>query len=285
MSFFNPNALRMLLEHETQANAPVNEETTSQVRENIEALLMLMAYTGTSGSLTSDPPNNTTGQVSDNTHSFGPNEHDGRSLVVTSGAAKGNIYPITLTLNFTMGSHDLESAGNNLYADGLRSGDTYMIFYSLDAPEAHTHNGVNSAGIEAPRSLAGYYIEALETARGDAATGKTGPSGYTYERKIAIKLGRGGYYKVNLSCTAGSSTSGKRGILAINGAPAAAAIDFQGFDGTTYDLQTVDLSFETGDLLELYIDTGTYFENDAWKLTVMTDNPAYDPKPLLESEL
>lgn len=283
MSFFNPNALRMLLEHETQADAPVNEETESQVRENIEALLMLMAYTGTTGTLSTDPANDTTGLLYCAGLTFLQDEHNGRSLVMTSGAAKGNIYPITDTPAVPT-YHYLRCDGHNLYADGIRAGDRFMVFYDLANLQAHTHDGVDSAGIEAPQALAGNYVEHTASLSNLPGSGDTGPSGYTYERKLALKLGRGGTYRVMVSHTT-SLAGTRRAAIARNGVAVGSLLDWTAPGGSqTYDFPTQEISgWQTGDLLEFYIDTNA--NAGTWSFMLLTDNPSYDPKPLLSSEL
>lgn len=74
------------------------------------------------GSATSDPPADTTGVLEDSAQTMIADEHIGRQLVMTSGTASGMFYDITDNAvdSITLG-------GNNLYADGVRSGDTYVI--------------------------------------------------------------------------------------------------------------------------------------------------------------
>lgn len=132
---------RMILEGESDANSPGAEEFFSQVRENLEAILMLLAYTGTGGTATSDPPDDTTGYFYDTAAGFSDDEHNGRSLMIIDGLAAGNIY----TIDDTVAASDrVECTGDNLYADGVRSGDKYKIFYNIKHTSGHTHDDVDS---------------------------------------------------------------------------------------------------------------------------------------------
>jgi len=144
MAFFDITALRMLLTTETDANSPGSEELMAQIRENIEALLILYAKAA-SGTLTSDPPNDMTGWAIDTGAGFTDDQHNGRTLLMTSGNAIGNFYTIDDT---EAANNRVECAGDNLYADGVRSGDTYLIFYDLTHDGAHDHDGINSAAID-----------------------------------------------------------------------------------------------------------------------------------------
>lgn len=163
------NALRIILETETDADSPDNEETYSQIRENIEALLMLMGYAGVSGTLTANPPNTTTGVLTDGNKSWTTGAHNGRQVVITGGIAKGNIYTIDDT-----GTTSLTCTGDNLYADGVRAGNTYKIFYHVQRGRAHNHDGVNSAIIGSTISQ-----PMLKTSMGSVSTGNQTGSNLT----------------------------------------------------------------------------------------------------------
>lgn len=154
------NALRIILDTETDADSPDNEETYSQMRENLEVLLSLIGYTGDAGTLTSNPPNNTTGVATDAAGGFATNEHNGRRLFFITGHAKGNIYTIDDTTGTT-----LVCAGDNLYADGVRSGDKYRVFYNVERGLAHNHDGVNSPitqGVDRAYTPGNYQVAATE---------------------------------------------------------------------------------------------------------------------------
>jgi len=145
MSFFDMTALRAILTTETDADSPLSEELMSQIRENLEALLILLAGTNITGSATANPPNNTTGYLTDYASAWTDDLHNGRTLLMTSGLAIGNMY----TIDDTVASADrLVCTGDNLYADGVRYGDTYLILYDVKSNlDGHDHDGVNSKNI------------------------------------------------------------------------------------------------------------------------------------------
>jgi hypothetical protein len=145
MSFWDVTALRTILDTETDADSPGSEELMSQVRENIESIILLL-FNVASGTATSDPPNDTTGWFIDTAAGFADDEHNGRTLLITSGTAKGNFYTIDDT---EAANNRVECAGDNLYSDGVRSGDSYIILYDLTNSAGHDHNGTNSKAIVA----------------------------------------------------------------------------------------------------------------------------------------
>lgn len=150
MAFFNISALRTLLATETDENSEANQLLFDTIRQNAEAFLMLMLSTGVSGSADSNPPNNTTGVLADAAPGFSTDAHNGRTLLITSGLAIGNLYTIDDTTAAT-----IVCTGDNLYADGVRAGDTYLILYDLkNSTAGHDHDGVNSHNVV----LANYSI-------------------------------------------------------------------------------------------------------------------------------
>lgn len=74
------------------------------------------------GSATSDPPDDTTGVLTDSAGTMTPDAHIDRWLVMTSGTASGKIWKITDNAATT-----ITCAGINLYSAGVRSGDTYKV--------------------------------------------------------------------------------------------------------------------------------------------------------------
>ena len=136
-------ALRTILSTETDAGSDINEELMSQIRENIEAILMLVFYTGDDGSLTADPPDSTAGTITDAAGGYDVDEYNGCVVVITSGTAEGNIYQIDDTTATT-----LVCTEDNLYSDGVRSGDTYKVFFDLKNAHGHAHDGIDSAVVE-----------------------------------------------------------------------------------------------------------------------------------------
>ena len=138
--FTGIDALRMVLETETDADSPDNETTYGAIRKAIEVLFLLLLGTGDSGTATSDPPDNTTGVLTDTGAAYDVDEHNGRTLLITSGNARGNIYTIDDTAATTLTCTD-----DNLYSDGVRSADDYVILYdTLVNTDGHDHDDVNS---------------------------------------------------------------------------------------------------------------------------------------------
>ena len=162
MSFWTGiSQLRTILATETDYDSPLSEELLEQVRENIEAIIMALLDTGDSGSATSDPPDDATGVLTDTGAAYDVDEHNGRTLLITSGLAIGNLYTIDDTTATT-----LVCTGDNLYDDGVRSADTYKILYDLKVnADGHDHDGINSKQINASIDQA-----ALKTTAGTVTT-------------------------------------------------------------------------------------------------------------------
>lgn len=141
MGFFSGiSVLRAILDTETDSDSPGSEELLSQIRENLESYLMLNYDTGDSGSATEDPPDDATGVLTDSGASYAVDGHNGRTLLITSGNAKGNLYTIDDITATT-----IVCTGDNLYSDGVRDEDTYKIFYDVKVnADGHDHDGINS---------------------------------------------------------------------------------------------------------------------------------------------
>lgn len=130
--------LRLVLDSETDADSPDNETTRLALREMVEILFQLMLDTGDSGTATEDPTETT---LTDSGAAYDVDEHNGRTLVMCSGNAKGNFYTIDDTTATT-----IVCTGDTLLADGVRSGDDYKILYDIKTHgSGHTHDGVNAA--------------------------------------------------------------------------------------------------------------------------------------------
>ena len=88
-----------------------------------------------SGTVTEDPPDNTTGYLVDSNATWIDHEHNDRILLITSGRAKGYFYSIDGTdgAKKQLMCSDLPNSfshlGNNLYVDGVRAGDMYSILF------------------------------------------------------------------------------------------------------------------------------------------------------------
>jgi len=136
--------LRLVLETETDKDSPDNEITRLALREMVEILFQLMLDTGVGGTATSDPSNDANGYFYDSAGGWSNDDHDGQTLVICSGNAKGNFYIIDDTV---ASGGRLDCTGDNLYSDGVRSGDDYKILYDIKThASGHNHDGVNSAG-------------------------------------------------------------------------------------------------------------------------------------------
>lgn len=152
---------------QTDAYSPGNEVLMSRIREQIESIFMLMLDTGDSGSATSNPPNDTTGVLTDTGASYDTDEHNGRTLLITSGSAIGNKYTIDDTTATT-----IVCTGDNLYSDGVRSGDTYKVLYdAMSNSDGHDHDGINSKNaILAAASIANDRLKSTADTTGASGT-------------------------------------------------------------------------------------------------------------------
>lgn len=135
MAFWSLGALRTLLDTETDANSPGSEELMSQIRENIEALFLVLLGTGVQGAVDS-----VSGAVLTDTGNFVASAHVGRTLVIISGSAKGNMYTIDAN-----DANSLTCTGDNLETDGVAAADVYLILHDVKVnADGHDHDGVNS---------------------------------------------------------------------------------------------------------------------------------------------
>jgi len=134
------STLRFAIETETDADSPDNETTYKAIRGAIEALFKICFSDGFTGTASTNPPNDTTGILTHAGAAQSVDEHNGRTLVITSGLARGNFYTIDDTAAQT-----ITCTGDNLYSDGVRSGDYFEIFYDIKTnADGHDHDGVNS---------------------------------------------------------------------------------------------------------------------------------------------
>jgi len=136
MATWSIAALRAILATETDADSPGSQELMDQIRENIEALLLLCFADGFTGTCTVIAEAVLThadaAQVAD--------EHDGRTLLITSGDAIGNMYTIDDTAAQT-----ITCTGDTMATDGVAKDDTFAILYDMKTnTDGHDHDGVNS---------------------------------------------------------------------------------------------------------------------------------------------
>jgi hypothetical protein len=167
MTQYDIDNLRFPDDTEVDADSPVSETLMQTLIHNFEALVLMMLKHGDAGTLTSDPPNDTTGVLTDSARSFDTDEHNGRSILFTSGNAKNLAFTITDTTATT-----LTVSGTNLYDAGARSGDSYIITYWLNPNYGHTHNGEDSNTIT-PAS-ASIAQANLKTSTGEVSQASSG---------------------------------------------------------------------------------------------------------------
>lgn len=139
MAFMTIDQLRTILITETDADSPGSQELMDQLRENFETLLMLHGYAGFIGTVRA-PEQETIVTHTDAAQDV--DEHNGRTLMIVSGDAIGNLYTIDDTAAQT-----ITCTGDTLTSDGVAIGDTFMVFYDLKpaSPTGHSHNGVDSS--------------------------------------------------------------------------------------------------------------------------------------------
>ena len=148
MGQFDLTNLRFLQTTETQQKKPGDEELMSQVRELIEIVIWLH-FGVAKGTLTSDSPNDTTGFLIDTAAGFTEDQHNDRCVTFLDGEdILGGPYEI----DDTEAANDrIECAGENFYAKGVRSGDSYMILCDMiNATGGHDHDWVNSLPVVMP---------------------------------------------------------------------------------------------------------------------------------------
>lgn len=138
--------LRFLLHTETDADSPDNVLLRNGIRHGIERLLALVVGIAGSGTFTSDPSNDTNGYFYDSAAGWEDDQHNGKTLIICSGNGIGNKYTID---DMTASTNQGACTGDNLYSDGVRSGDEYIIVYDiLTESSGHTHDGVNSPWVD-----------------------------------------------------------------------------------------------------------------------------------------
>lgn len=140
-TFFDISKLRFIQESEVDYDSPGTEELFTQVKENQEALFHLLLFTGSSGTATTAPSSE---EFWDANSTWASDVHNGRTLVILSGAAAGKYYTIDDTISGATSTGKLIMTGDDLAADGVASGDKYKVLYNLQNSTGHTHDDVNS---------------------------------------------------------------------------------------------------------------------------------------------
>ena len=267
---------RVVLNTETDADSPINETSYGALRKAVETVIMLTYNTGHDGSLTADPSNSTDGQVTDTAATWSADEHNSRTLLITSGAGKGNIYTIDDTLTGVAGSTSfrLDCAGDNLYADGVRSGDDYRVLYDLKVSSSgHNHDGVNSPLASMPNGMVN-----VANVHSTAPVGEKVGSGFGNVNELRIYVPQGAKYILPSFCLFSTSGAALDARLSAGGnlsaqvsissttptwADCASGINISTFTPgwTTFNVQLsyagIGAGYITGYSLVLFNDSGT----------------------------
>lgn len=234
MAFFSLAALRMVLDTETDADSPGSEELLSQIRENFEALMMLLLDTGITTTCTG---------ISETvfTDSGSPfaNVEVGMTLLITSGVAKGKIYTIDATNNTTT----VTCTGDTLSSDGVVATDTAKVLYDLKVnTDGHDHDGVNAKKVA---TIATGAVD--QDAIGASAVGQSEIKSTTAAQSVAVVAGAnnsitltGGTYAF-LTVSANSPLSaGNSGVMHGGGNTAAGVVGFYNGHGSVSYTAYVD---------------------------------------------
>lgn len=157
------SVISFLKDTETDKKSPGDEALIVTTRRLIENIYWWLGGVS-KGTLTSDPPNDSTGYLYDSAAGFKEDEHNTRTVVFLDGDDVLNFYEITDT---EAANNRIECSGQNFYAKGVRSGDAYMIICDLiNNTKGHTHNNVDSllAEMALGRQLAACHAGMIETA-------------------------------------------------------------------------------------------------------------------------
>lgn len=174
--------LRFALDTETDADSPDNETTYGTIREAIEYLVKILLSDGFTGTASANPPDNNTGVLTHAGAAQDTDEHNGRTLMITSGNAVGNFYTIDDTAAQT-----ITCTGDNLYSDGIRSGDYFEILYDIMTnTDGHDHDGVNSK----ISAIGGGSAGAAILAAADAEDGIEYDTGALYDQWVELTTWR-----------------------------------------------------------------------------------------------
>lgn len=137
-----------ILDTATVADRPMSALLAEKIRDMGELLIVQVHGLFGTGTLTSDPPNDTTGYAIDTAAGFSVDEHNLRRIMFASGNAKGQDFLIDDT---DAGNNRVVCTGDNLYAAGARSGDDYVIVGDFrDSAGGHAHDGADSRPVESP---------------------------------------------------------------------------------------------------------------------------------------
>lgn len=134
----------------TDGNSPNTSLLETKFRVWLEMLLAGVFGLFRTGSLTSDPPNDTTGYAEDTAAGFVDDEHNDRRIIFTSGNAVCQDFLIDDT---DATNNRVVCTGDNLYSVGVRSGDDYIIVGNFRNALGHIHDGRNARNYVQYKSL------------------------------------------------------------------------------------------------------------------------------------
>jgi len=260
--------LRLVLDTETDADSPTTETTMAALREMIEMLYQVLLAAAAAGTFTADPSNDSNGYAYDSAAGWTDDQHNGRTLLILSGTAKGNFYTIDDT---TGGATDrIDCTGDNLYGAGVRSGDDYIILYDIKAnTDGHDHDGVNSKRVE---GLALGAVEPEECADGtlqlfatgtEAAIKETTSTSYVDAVDLAVYVPTGAT-KIQVAAKIG-----------VANATATATVDFVVAAGTSDEGQS---NSTAGEWVYMVLDVSALSGWQSLVIELKTSNGSYAAK-------
>ena len=135
--FTGIDALRIVLDSETDADSPDNETSYGDMRKAIESLFLILLGTSVDGTVIG-----VTDTVLTDTGGFADSAHIEHTLLITSGDAKGNMY------TFDSNTVDaLTCTGDDMSGNGVAIGDDYVILYDCKTSTGHTHDAKNTPNV------------------------------------------------------------------------------------------------------------------------------------------
>lgn len=148
------NISSLLLSTQTDADSPLSQFTMDKIRLTLEQLQLLTYDQGSTEGSVSALTTGTNTVITCAASSYGVDDFNGMTLLITTGLAKGNLYTIDDVSTSTGAGAKLTLTGDNAYADGARANDTYKILYDqLVNTDGHDHDGTNSKNIDVPMQV------------------------------------------------------------------------------------------------------------------------------------
>jgi len=152
MSFMQQSAMRLINPNETASKAPLNQELMSQIRKNLESLLLTARGTGiklrVNSAPTAEAPNTLNVSIVEGfTAAIPEDKMADWDCVVLSGFATATKKTITKNgrIDAPNSSFDVTFVddGSPLHLMGIVGGDYLTVLYA-GTMEAHTHDGTDS---------------------------------------------------------------------------------------------------------------------------------------------